>query len=101
MKKKRYFIYAYDEAYQGLHGIYDWLFFEGTFNEACELGLDMSYDVIHSYSFLLDELNNDEELINDDLAYEVWEVQPDAPNFTMLNKMDLSPEKYIEEFCIH
>lgn len=99
MEEKRYFIYAYDEAYQGLYGIYDWLFFKGTFKDACELGLDMSYDLIHSYSFLLDELENDEELINDDLAYEVWEVLPNAPDFITLGKMDLSPEEYIKEFC--
>lgn len=106
MEEKRYFVYAYDETYQGFHGIYDWIFFKGTFKDACEYGLDMSWDLIHSYSFLIEELTKDfetkeekEESIKSDLAYEVWELRDDAPSIEELREMDLSPEEYITEFC--
>ena len=70
MKKKRYFIYAYDEMYNGLHGIYDYCFDECTFQDAKVYGYEMSYDVIESYSFILNELYDEdapEEEINEAL----------------------------------
>lgn len=104
--KKRYFIYAYDELYGGLHGIYDYYFLEGTFKEACDTGMDMAYDLIQSYECIEDELfdgteteEERDEIIKDDMAYEVYELRSDAPNFDELYKMNLGPNSYIEGFC--
>lgn len=104
--EKRYFIYAYDELYGGIHGIYDFYFFEGSFKEACEIGLDMAYDLIQSYSFIEEQLfdgteteEERDEILNNDMAYEVYELRDDAPDFDALYSLNYSPDSYIREFC--
>ena len=41
------------------------------------------------------------EAIQEDIAYEVWELRDDAPSFVELEAMNLDPESYIEEYCKH
>lgn len=108
MEEKRYFIYAYEEFYGGLHGIYNYCFDECTLRQAEEQGREMSYEVIESYDFLLKEIceedATDEEMneaIQEDIAYEVWELRDDAPSFEELEAMNLDPSSYIEEYCKH
>lgn len=108
MEEKRYFIYAYDEMYNGLHGMYDYCFEECTLQPAEEYGYEMSYNVIESYSdiyeSLYDENSSDEEMnkaIEEDIVYEVWELRDDAPSFKELEAMNLDPESYIEKYCKH
>lgn len=107
MEKKRYFIYAYDEFYGGLHGIYDYCFNECTLRQAEEQGREMSYEVIESYGYLLEEICGEDateeeinEAIQEDIAYEIYELREDAPSFEELYDMNLDPQSYIEEFCI-
>ena len=107
MEKKRYFIYAYEEFYSGLHGIYDYCFDECTLHQAEEQGHEMSYEIIESYGYLLEEICGEDateeeidEAIQEDIAYEVWELRDDAPSFEELEAMNLDPQSYIEEFCI-
>lgn len=97
---KRFFIWAYENVFHAENGIEDWFLFEGSFKDACDLGLDMSYDLIISHPSIMEVLRQQNITVEDDMAYEVWEVRSDAPSFTMLNKMDLSPEEYIKKFCI-
>ena len=110
---KKYFIYAYDNAYDGLHGMYDWCFMEGSYEGAeCEAA-EMSVNVIDSYSdiryslfgcedeeiydcYSEEEIN---EIIQEDIAYEIYEVRDDAPSFEELEAMYLDPESYIKEYC--
>ena len=106
MEEKRYFIYAYDEMYGGLHGMYDYCFYDCTLQDAEAYGYEMSYEVIESYSdiyeSLYDEDSSDEEMneaIQADIAYEVWELRDDAPSFIELEAMNLDPESYIKEYC--
>ena len=106
MEKKRYFICAYDEMYNGLHGMYDYRFDECTLQAAEAYGYEMSYNVIESYSdiyeSLYDEDASDEEMneaIQEDIAYEVWELLDDAPSCAELEAMNLDPSSYIEEYC--
>ena len=108
MEEKRYFIYAYDEMYNGLHGMYDYRFESCSFHMAETYGHEMSYNVIESYSdiyeSLYDEDSTDEEMeeaIQEDIAYEVWELYDDAPSFKELEAMNLDPNSYIEEYCKH
>lgn len=100
---KRYFIWAYESVFQAEKGIEDWLFFEGSFKDACDLGLDMSYDLILAHESKLKQIfencHSREEAIENDMAYEVWELQKDAPTIPVLYKMKLSPKEYIEKFC--
>ena len=42
MEEKRYFIYAYEEFYNGLHGMYDYCFDECTLQDAEAYGYEMS-----------------------------------------------------------
>lgn len=106
---KRYFIYSYDEMYGGMYGMYDMLFFEGEFKEAVECAADMSYDVIYSYSFIIDELERSvedgeykimDDAVTEDMAYEIYDLRDDAPSFEELRKMDYTPDEYIERFCV-
>ena len=108
MEEKRYFIYAYDAMYSGLHGMYDYCFDECTLQSAEVSGYEMSYNVIESYNdiyeSLYDEDSTDEEMneaIQEDIAYEVWELRDDAPSFEELEAMNLDPSSYIEEYCKH
>ena len=48
--EKKYFVYAYDDTYGGLHGMHEWCFMEGTYEEAECYGEEMSANVIDSYS---------------------------------------------------
>ena len=66
MEEKRYFIYAYDEMYNGLHGMYDYCFDECTLQDAEAYGYEMSYNVIESYSDIYESLY-DENASDDDL----------------------------------
>lgn len=106
--EKRYFIYAYDEMYNGLHGMYDYCFEFCSFDSAKSYGYEMSYNVIESYSDIYESLYDEdftdeemEEAIQEDIAYEIWELRDDAPSFEELEEMNLDPQSYIDEYCKH
>lgn len=51
-----YLIYACETSYDGAHGMNNWCVEEcNDFDEACEIGRQMSYEVINSYQSLSDE----------------------------------------------
>lgn len=93
--KKKYFIYAYDEVYKGTNGVFETFLFEGDFKDACEIGLDMSYDIICAHPSIIETLNEKRMTIEDDMAYEVWEVLPNAPK----SLDETSPKDFIKKFC--
>ena len=111
--KKKYFVYAYDGMYGGLHGMHEWCFMEGTYDEAECYGEEMSANVIDSYSdirYSLFDCEDEEiyeryseeeinEIIQEDIAFEIYEVRDDAPSFEELEAMYLDPESYIKEYC--
>ena len=108
MEKKRYFIYAYDATYGGLHGMYSYCFDECSLEDAEGQGYEMSYEVIASYGFILEGICDEdatgeeiEEAYEEDIAYEVWELRDDAPSFLELEAMNLDPKTYIDEYCKH
>lgn len=100
---KTYLIYADERQYCGLHGMYDWNIFECTDeDEANEIGREMSYNVITSYSSLIDSFEQEaeerlsheklyqedpnwedvisdyiEEFIEEDIQYRIFELKPD------------------------
>ena len=103
---KRYFIYAYDNLYQGLHGMYDWTIYEGSFKEACITGQEMSRDVIEAYSCIYDELTDGleeedfEDEIYNDTAYEIYELKEDAPTDEEIYNLNWDPRDIIDEYCV-
>ena len=110
---KRYFVYAYDQSYGGLHGMHEWCFMEGTYTEAMLYGAEMSANVIDSYSdirYSLFECEDEEiyeryseeeinEIIEEDIAFDIYEVRDDAPSLEELEAMYLDPETFIKEYC--
>lgn len=106
MEEKRYFVYAYDNLYQGLHGMYYWAISEGSFEDACEIGQEISRYVIESYDCIYDELTNGleeqdfkEEILND-IAYEIYELKEDAPTTEEIYRLGLTPENIIDKYCV-
>ena len=103
---KRYFIYAYDNLYQGLHGMYDWIIYEGPFKEACKTGQEMSRDVIEAYSCIYDELTDGleeedfEDEIYNDIAYEIYELKENAPTDDEIYNLNWDPRDIIDEYCV-
>ena len=99
----KYLIYACEMQYNGLHGMNDWNVYDcQTYEEACEIGHELSYDVINSYSCIegafeeevmerlreegiteehqdYDDLYDEwlDELIEEDISYSVYQVQED------------------------
>ena len=60
----KYLIYADESQYCGLHGIYDWDVVEcDTKEEAQEIGVQMSYEVINSYSDLVGAYEEEAEQV--------------------------------------
>lgn len=111
---KKYFVYAYEGIYGGLHGMYDWVFMEGSYAEAESYGVEMSSNVIDSYAEIRQNLfdvedeeeiyaryseEEVEEIIQEDIAFEIYEVRDDAPPFKEMEEMNLDPESYIKEYC--
>ena len=100
---KTYLIYADESQYCGLHGMYDWDIVEcADEEEANEIGTEMSYNVITSYSSLIDSFEQEakeqllsegvsredpnwedmisdcmEEFIDEDIQYRIFELKPD------------------------
>lgn len=100
---KTYLIYADEGRYCGLHGMYDWDISECIDeDEAKEIGMEMSYELITSYSFLIDSFEEEakeelsyegisqedpnwedifsecmDELISEDTQYRIFELKPD------------------------
>lgn len=99
----KYLIYACEMQYNGLHGMNDWNVYDcQTYEEACEIGHELSYDVITSYGCIEDAFEEEvmerlreegitaehqdyddlydewlEELIEEDINYSVYQVQED------------------------
>lgn len=73
---KTYLIYADEGQYCGLHGMYDWDIVECVDeDEANEIGMEMSYELITSYSSLIDSF---EEEAKEELSYEgISQEDPD------------------------
>lgn len=99
------FIYAYEQMYQGMHGMYDRCFIEGTDiydDVAIDEAIDMSLGVIESYSQIINLIEDEaaectdydlqdkeydqnqwdrlydlylEELMNDDIFYQIFKVK--------------------------
>ena len=80
-----YAIYACDNYFEGLHGMYDLDIAEGTEEQIREIGEDMSYGVIESYGdiydMIMDEMESNgededrfDEYAEADINFNYWEL---------------------------
>ena len=66
-----YLIHSFESSYCGLHGIEDWHLAQcKDEDEAYEFGLEDALEVIYSYSFLMEEIEEE--------ANELWERNDDS-----------------------
>ena len=116
-----YVIHAFEEKYGGYHGIEDWTISEGTEEEIIEEAKELSLDVMSSYNFIIDELENDIEAFTDEnmseddieelrydiysenIAYEIWKIDSDIIKEydidTLEKWLNDDPEDFIEKYC--
>lgn len=84
-----YIIHSFESSYGGLHGIEDWHLAQcKDEDEAYELGLEDALDVIYSYSFLMEEIEEE--------ANELWERNDDSIDE---NERDQWIDEVIEEIA--
>jgi hypothetical protein len=123
----KYVIHAYEQSYGGLHGIEDWRAVESDcYADVEQEAIDMSIGVMESYAFIQEEItsqacfycgcdvfdvengNVDEEefdsalneAINENVAYEIWEVEDSEFSILEINNMlSNDPEGFVEEHC--
>ena len=119
----RYVLNIYENIYGGLHGINDALVFEGTEKEACEEAYNRGWELLTSYGFLEDELEEqvqyeitddmtfqdiDElrhQIFAEDIEYEVIEIdESKAAQYTthQLDSIlcDFGFEEFCDKFCV-
>ena len=121
-----YFIFAAEDMYRGLHGVYDYDMIDcADYDEACQIGCDMSRDVIESYmrpedvyytpEDFCDEYGYDEwddsyqseyyealdEACGDFIYYEVYPVKPEVTfeDYEKWQKENMEPRDFIKRFC--
>ena len=116
-----YVIHAFEEKYGGYHGIENWTISEGTEKEIIEEAKELSLDVMSSYNFIIDELENDIEaftdedmseddieelrydIYNENIAYEIWKIDSDIIKEydidTLEKWLNDDPEDFIEKYC--
>lgn len=112
-------IHAYDQMYGGLHGIEDYgVITVDSIEEAEEYGLEMSYDVINSYSDIYkefedsaeaDEIERDsdewndyiDECIQEDIAYSIYLIteETDKSNEELTLEFYNDKEEFIRTYC--
>ena len=111
-----YAIHAFENMYEGLHGIESYSVIEAeSLKEAEEYAFDCSCDVIEDYiinEFYDDaeyeDIEDEEELqeyidecIQEDIAYEVYKVKETTESLEELDdKINRDPEDFIEKYCI-
>lgn len=116
-----YVIHAFEEKYGGYHGIEDWTISEGTEEEIIEEAKELSLDVMSSYNFIIDELENDIEaftdedmneddieelrydIYNENVAYEIWKIKSNIIKEYDIDTLEKwlydDPEGFIEKYC--
>jgi len=103
----RVFIYAYEDTYKGLHGIYDVRVVDvSSLEEANEYGMVMSGDVIESYGIADENFDEDEY----EAAFSeacMWDIYPidekkaKGLSIEELDKLasDWGKDLFIKKYC--
>lgn len=111
---QRYAVYATENMYQGLHGLYNFAVVSGTEKDAETHGFEMSYELITSYDCIFEDLEEEacgdeellEELITEEICYEVYKINDNKEEIKKLSNRELENlfdeygyEEFFEKFC--
>lgn len=120
-----YVIYAAENIYGGLHGLYDYSICDcDSLDEALEIGYENSLEVINSYGCIYEELEEElqeyidsaddtfseeaveklrAEIYNEDVDYNFWKIKEEILEEYSIEEMEemlyADPEFFIEEYC--
>lgn len=120
-----YVIYAAENIYGGLHGMYDYSIFDcDSLDEAREIGYENSLEVINSYGCIYEALEAEvqecidladdtfseeaveelrAEIYNEDIDYNFWKIKEEILKEYSVEEMEkmlyADPESFIEEYC--
>jgi len=116
-----YVIHAFEEKYGGYHGIEDWTISKGTEEEIIEEARELSLELMNSYDFIIDELEDDIEaftdenmneddieelrydIYNENVAYEIWKIKSNIIKEYDIDTFEKwlydDPEGFIEKYC--
>ena len=99
----RFVIYAYESTYCGLHGIYDICVTEiNSLDEADDIGENMAYEVIDSYSHLFTN-DEDEEYEATSPEWEYTRILPKWDNIPTAEldaeAAELGYEEFVNKYC--
>lgn len=99
----RFVIYAYESTYGGLHGIYDICVTEiNSLDEADDIGENMAYEVIDTYSHLFAN-DEDEEYETTSPEWEYARILPkwdDIPTAELdAEAAELGYEEFVNKYC--
>lgn len=114
---QKYVIYAYEQSYGGLHGMYDWIFVYCNDDEEAEKEAEQaSYEVMGSYNCITEYLEDSARERSDDeddyedcldgcyqenIAYEYWKVKEECPysDEEINEKLFIDPEYFVQRWC--
>ena len=99
----RFVIYAYESTYGGLHGIYDICVTEvNSLDEADDIGENMAYEVIDTYSHLFAN-DEDEEYEATSPEWEYARILPKWDNIPTAEldaeAAELGYEEFVNKYC--
>jgi hypothetical protein len=114
----RFAIYAYEQMYQGYHGMSSIAIVEGDYDSACETAREMSFEVMDDYSEIEDSFVEDAEYNGleegteewddyiaecrcDNVAYEVYRILDSCTlsNEECENMFYNDKDDFIEKYC--
>ena len=117
MIMKKYAIYAFDNAYGGLHGYESYAIVDCKDQEEAELtAAEMSREVINDFGLIDDEMEEyvnsedydeeesydyEDELIEEDIAYQIYEIvkTDNLSDEDLENKFYNDKEDFIKNYC--
>lgn len=103
------YIYSDETMYCGLHGMYNCGVYEvNNLEEANEIGHELAYDVVESYSSISDNYDYDDdddmEALDESLQWIVWTIKPEAQlklgiGGLMKESARLDRDSFVDMYC--
>lgn len=115
----KYVIHAYEQMYSGLHGIEDYTFEEGDLKFIEETARELSFELMESYEFIVNDLHeraefysgtdDDEEAeefqesldaaYEENVGYTIYLLEDDLSDEEVLELLANDPETLVRDHC--